>query len=242
MARWLGENRAIVEPLAITLGVLAGVIMLIVGVTKVWTAVQTALNVVMMLNPSVCSSWPSLRSSLASPCSGRTAKVPQLLDHGLERDRGRAALGRRGDRLVLDEHDQPGRGRGPALVVRLLLRLQGHRQRRDRRVHLDHHQGDSVHRLDPRHERQDRRGGPGHVQRHPRGLPIRCELDRRSLERAQLPHPWGQRARHRPGVGGATLSTPTCRTWPVVAPPARPAWRTSPNGARRPSTCRRARA
>ncbi|MEU7590675.1 phage tail tape measure protein [Micromonospora sp. NPDC049230] len=51
LARWLGANRAIVEPLAITLGTLAGVIMLIVAATKVWTAVQTALNVVMMLNP-----------------------------------------------------------------------------------------------------------------------------------------------------------------------------------------------
>ncbi|MBM0275320.1 phage tail tape measure protein [Micromonospora tarensis] len=51
MAKWLGENRAIVEPLAITLGTLAGVIMLIVAATKVWTAVQTALNVVMAMNP-----------------------------------------------------------------------------------------------------------------------------------------------------------------------------------------------
>lgn len=51
MAKWLGENRAIVEPLAVTLGILAGVIMLIVAATKVWTAVQLALNVVMAMNP-----------------------------------------------------------------------------------------------------------------------------------------------------------------------------------------------
>ncbi|MCZ7376552.1 phage tail tape measure protein [Micromonospora sp. WMMC250] len=51
MAKWLGENRDVVEPLAIILGTLAGVIMLIVAATKIWTVVQTALNVVMMLNP-----------------------------------------------------------------------------------------------------------------------------------------------------------------------------------------------
>jgi TP901 family phage tail tape measure protein len=51
LAKWMGENRAIVEPLAAALGALAVVIGVIVAVTKVWTIVQTALNVVMAMNP-----------------------------------------------------------------------------------------------------------------------------------------------------------------------------------------------
>ena len=48
---WMKEHEATVKPLAIGLGVLAAVIGTIVVVTKIWTAVQTAFNVVMALNP-----------------------------------------------------------------------------------------------------------------------------------------------------------------------------------------------
>jgi TP901 family phage tail tape measure protein len=48
---WLQKNSGWVEPLAIGLGVLAVAIGGIVLATKIWTAVQTALNVVMAMNP-----------------------------------------------------------------------------------------------------------------------------------------------------------------------------------------------
>lgn len=48
---WLSRNSGWVVPLATGLGVLAGVIYSIVLATKIWTAVQTAFNIVMMMNP-----------------------------------------------------------------------------------------------------------------------------------------------------------------------------------------------
>ena len=48
---WLQKNSGWVEPLAIGLGLLAVAIGGIVLATKIWTAVQTALNVVMAMNP-----------------------------------------------------------------------------------------------------------------------------------------------------------------------------------------------
>lgn len=48
---WLREHKAIVGPLAVALGVFAGVVGTIIVLTKVWAAVQTALNIVMMMNP-----------------------------------------------------------------------------------------------------------------------------------------------------------------------------------------------
>lgn len=48
---WLGKHSAIVGPLVTVLGTLAAIIGVIIGVTKVWTIVQTALNIVMSLNP-----------------------------------------------------------------------------------------------------------------------------------------------------------------------------------------------
>lgn len=50
-AKFLKENKDIVGPLAVALGVLGVAIGAIVAITKVYTAVQTALNVVMALNP-----------------------------------------------------------------------------------------------------------------------------------------------------------------------------------------------
>jgi len=48
---WLSRNSDWVMPLAIGLGVLAGVIYTVITATKIWTAVQTALNIVMTMNP-----------------------------------------------------------------------------------------------------------------------------------------------------------------------------------------------
>jgi phage-related minor tail protein len=48
---WLSKNSSWVVPLATGLGILAGVVYTIVTITKVWTAVQTAFNLVMALNP-----------------------------------------------------------------------------------------------------------------------------------------------------------------------------------------------
>lgn len=48
---WLQRNSGWVMPLATALGVLATAIGAIVLITKIWTVVQTALNVVMMMNP-----------------------------------------------------------------------------------------------------------------------------------------------------------------------------------------------
>ncbi|MFG2059661.1 phage tail tape measure protein [Micromonospora sp. NPDC048930] len=48
---WLDKHKSIVGPLATGLGVLAVVIGVVLGVYKVWIALQTALNIVMMLNP-----------------------------------------------------------------------------------------------------------------------------------------------------------------------------------------------
>ncbi|MEV2236705.1 phage tail tape measure protein [Micromonospora sp. NPDC049891] len=48
---WLQRNSGWVGPLAAGLGVLAAIIGTIIVITKVWTAVQTALNVVMAMNP-----------------------------------------------------------------------------------------------------------------------------------------------------------------------------------------------
>jgi hypothetical protein len=50
-ATYLKENASWVKPLAIGLGILAVVIGTIVVITKIWTAVQTALNIVMAMNP-----------------------------------------------------------------------------------------------------------------------------------------------------------------------------------------------
>jgi len=50
---WLQRNSDWVTPLAIGLGILAGAIGTLIIVTKIWTAVQTALNVVMAMNPIV---------------------------------------------------------------------------------------------------------------------------------------------------------------------------------------------
>ncbi|MEV4708878.1 phage tail tape measure protein [Actinoplanes sp. NPDC049316] len=51
IAGWLKENKDVVVPLAEGLGILAIAIATIVGAIKVWTIVQTALNVVLSLNP-----------------------------------------------------------------------------------------------------------------------------------------------------------------------------------------------
>jgi phage-related minor tail protein len=48
---WLSRNSSWVTPLATALGIFAAVIGTIVAITRVWTAVQTALNIVMALNP-----------------------------------------------------------------------------------------------------------------------------------------------------------------------------------------------
>lgn len=50
---WLQRNSAWVKPLAVGLAALAAAIGTIIVVTKIWTAVQTALNVVMAMNPIV---------------------------------------------------------------------------------------------------------------------------------------------------------------------------------------------
>ena len=51
VAEWLGRNSDIVGPLVAILGGLAGIIGTILGVYKAWIALQTALNIVMSLNP-----------------------------------------------------------------------------------------------------------------------------------------------------------------------------------------------
>jgi hypothetical protein len=53
VGRFLGEHKDVVVPLATGLGILAGVIATIIVATKIWTAVQTAFNIVMALNPVV---------------------------------------------------------------------------------------------------------------------------------------------------------------------------------------------
>lgn len=50
---WLSRNSSWVVPLAAGLGMLVAVIWLIVTATKIWTAVQTAFNIVMAMNPVV---------------------------------------------------------------------------------------------------------------------------------------------------------------------------------------------
>ncbi|MCY1141385.1 phage tail tape measure protein [Actinoplanes sp. Pm04-4] len=49
---FLQQHSAIIGPLAVGLGIFAGVVMTIIGVMKVWTAVQTALNIVQMASPT----------------------------------------------------------------------------------------------------------------------------------------------------------------------------------------------
>jgi len=51
VAQYLSENRDVVVPLAEGLGILALAVAAIVGAIKVWTIVQTALNVVLSMNP-----------------------------------------------------------------------------------------------------------------------------------------------------------------------------------------------
>jgi TP901 family phage tail tape measure protein len=51
LAGWLKENKEIVGPLAATLGILGVAIAAIVAAVKVWTIVQTALNIVLAMNP-----------------------------------------------------------------------------------------------------------------------------------------------------------------------------------------------
>ncbi|MEU9888675.1 phage tail tape measure protein [Sphaerisporangium sp. NPDC051011] len=51
LAGWLERNSGLVETLGVVLGPVAVIIGGIVLVTKVWTAVQTALNIAMMANP-----------------------------------------------------------------------------------------------------------------------------------------------------------------------------------------------
>lgn len=48
---FLREHEAIVKPIAVALGTFGGLILTVVAAIKVWTAVQTALNVVMAMNP-----------------------------------------------------------------------------------------------------------------------------------------------------------------------------------------------
>lgn len=48
---WLGQHKDIIGPLTVGLGILAGIIGTIIGIYKIWTAVQLALNIAMMLNP-----------------------------------------------------------------------------------------------------------------------------------------------------------------------------------------------
>ncbi|MGW3346802.1 phage tail tape measure protein [Nonomuraea rubra] len=50
-ATWVEKNSGLVQGLAIVLGPIAAIIAIIVIATKVWTAVQMALNVAMMANP-----------------------------------------------------------------------------------------------------------------------------------------------------------------------------------------------
>lgn len=50
-AAWIQRNSELVKMLAMVLGPLVGVITAIVVISKIWTIVQTALNVVMMANP-----------------------------------------------------------------------------------------------------------------------------------------------------------------------------------------------
>lgn len=48
---WMAEHKALVVPLVTVLGTFAAIIGVITLATKVWTATQAALNVVMLLNP-----------------------------------------------------------------------------------------------------------------------------------------------------------------------------------------------
>lgn len=48
---WIERNEQLVKTLAVTLGPLVGIIAAVVAITKVYTIVQAALNVVMALNP-----------------------------------------------------------------------------------------------------------------------------------------------------------------------------------------------
>lgn len=51
VATWLGENKEIVVPLVAALGTFASIIGVIIGLYKVWTAVQLAFNIVAAANP-----------------------------------------------------------------------------------------------------------------------------------------------------------------------------------------------
>jgi hypothetical protein len=53
LAQWFERNAGVLVPLVAVLGGLAAIIAGIVAVTKVWTAVQTAFNLVMAANPIV---------------------------------------------------------------------------------------------------------------------------------------------------------------------------------------------
>ncbi|MFY1660909.1 phage tail tape measure protein [Micromonospora sp. WMMD1274] len=48
---WIEKHNKVVGTMAMVLGPVVGIIATIVAITKIWTIVQTALNVVMMLNP-----------------------------------------------------------------------------------------------------------------------------------------------------------------------------------------------
>ncbi|GIH29097.1 hypothetical protein Aph01nite_74070 [Acrocarpospora phusangensis] len=50
-AGWIEQNSGLVQTLGIVLGPLVAIVLVIVAATKVWTVVQTALNVAMMANP-----------------------------------------------------------------------------------------------------------------------------------------------------------------------------------------------
>ncbi len=50
-AGWLSQHRDLVVPLVAVLGTFAGIIYTIITITKIWTAVQLALNIAMSLNP-----------------------------------------------------------------------------------------------------------------------------------------------------------------------------------------------
>lgn len=53
LAEWFERNSNVLVPLVAVLGTVAGIIATIVAVTKIWTAVQTAFNIVMAANPIV---------------------------------------------------------------------------------------------------------------------------------------------------------------------------------------------
>jgi phage-related minor tail protein/murein DD-endopeptidase MepM/ murein hydrolase activator NlpD len=50
-AQWIQRNQAWLKPLAVALGVMAGIILVVVAAMRVWAAVQAILNVVMAANP-----------------------------------------------------------------------------------------------------------------------------------------------------------------------------------------------